>query len=177
MLLIKDASNTQQYAESDTYGQIAVTLSLGKTTIESASAVAYNSVQIRWRALEGREDTPYTVQRSFNSFAELSTVTGTDYTDNNVVAGTTYRYQVKGYRTVNGTRVYGRCFDAVTVKPMPGTTNLSSEVKSVTSVKLSWDKVSGVSGYEVYRKVSGDDDFKKIKTVEGGNKTSYTDKS
>ena len=173
----KDASNTQQYAESDTYGQIAVTLSLGKTTIESASAVAYNSVQIRWRALEGAEGyTVYRAEGASNSFAELSTVTGTDYTDNNVVAGTTYRYQVKGYRTVNGTRVYGTVSDAAAVKPMPGTTNLSSEVKSVTSVKLSWDKVSGVSGYEVYRKVSGDDDFKKIKTVEGGNKTSYTDK-
>ncbi len=53
--------------------------------------------------------------------------------------------------------------------------SLKSAKGSKTSVKVTWGKVSGASGYYVYRKVSGGK-YKKIATVKGGSKVSYADK-
>lgn len=43
------------------------------------------------------------------------------------------------------------------------------------TVKFTWKKSTGASGYYVYRK-TGNGSFKKLATVKGGSKTSYTDK-
>jgi len=51
-------------------------------------------------------------------------------------------------------------------------TNISS-----TSVKLSWDKVANVEGYQIYRSTSKNGTYKKIATVTGYKTTTYTDKS
>lgn len=42
---------------------------------------------------------------------------------------------------------------------------------------LKWKKVSGASGYEIYRSTSKDKDFKKIKTISKGSTVTYKDKS
>ena len=55
----------------------------------------------------------------------------------------------------------------------------SSEASKVVrvnkSVKITWKKSKGASGYYVMRKTENSS-WKKIKTVKGGSKTSYTDK-
>ena len=176
----QDEAGTTKYAESKNFAQITVAPSLGKVTAASAVANDYNSVVFSWNALDGAEG--YTVYRAVGAstnFAELGSVGAGElkYTDTTVSAGTTYSYKVNAYRTVNGSKVYGEASDALTAKPMPASTTLKSEVKGAKSVKLTWEKVSGADGYAIYRKVSGQDEFKNIKTVEGGSKTSYTDKS
>lgn len=52
----------------------------------------------------------------------------------------------------------------------------SVKAKSKTSVTIKWKKVSGVKGYVIYQKKSGGS-YKKIATVKGGSKVSYTKKS
>lgn len=52
---------------------------------------------------------------------------------------------------------------------------LVSAVRVNKSVKFTWKKSSGASGYYVYRK-TGSGSWKKLATVKGGSKTSYTDK-
>ncbi|MCD7753053.1 MAG: fibronectin type III domain-containing protein, partial [Clostridiales bacterium] len=47
---------------------------------------------------------------------------------------------------------------------------------AATGVKVSWGKVTGASGYYVYRKTSGGT-FSKIATVTSGSTVSYTDKT
>lgn len=47
-------------------------------------------------------------------------------------------------------------------------------VRSASALEVSWQKVSGASGYEVYRK-SGSGSFQKVASVEGINQCSYTD--
>lgn len=43
------------------------------------------------------------------------------------------------------------------------------------SLKLTWQKVSGVSGYEIRRSEKSDGDFKKIATINSADTTTYTD--
>ncbi|NLK94625.1 MAG: hypothetical protein GX275_05500 [Clostridiales bacterium] len=50
--------------------------------------------------------------------------------------------------------------------------NLKSQSTSFTTANLAWDKVSGATGYEVYRSSNGGKSYVKIKAVTGN---SYTD--
>ena len=54
--------------------------------------------------------------------------------------------------------------------------NLSVKQSSKTSVTLSWDKVSGADGYEIYRKTGADGTYKKIKTITSGKTVTYKNK-
>ena len=56
-------------------------------------------------------------------------------------------------------------------------TTISKAENKAAGVKLTWKKVSGATGYVVYRKNSGSKSWKKIKTVKGASKTAYTDSS
>lgn len=44
---------------------------------------------------------------------------------------------------------------------------------SKTAVTLSWDKVKGADGYEIYRKTGADGTYKKIKTISSGKTVTY----
>ncbi len=57
----------------------------------------------------------------------------------------------------------------------PASTTLSGKASSYDKVKLSWKKVSGASGYRVYRYDSSSKSYKNIKTISGAGTTSYTD--
>ncbi|MBQ4068527.1 MAG: Ig-like domain-containing protein [Lachnospiraceae bacterium] len=51
------------------------------------------------------------------------------------------------------------------------TTNISA------GIQLNWNKVSGATGYIIYRKNNGKGSWKKIATIKGGSKITYTDKA
>lgn len=51
--------------------------------------------------------------------------------------------------------------------------NLKVKQSSKTSVSLSWDKISGADGYEIYRKTGKDGTYKKIKTITSGKTVAY----
>ena len=54
-------------------------------------------------------------------------------------------------------------------------TKINYAKSSKSGITVKWNKISGHSGYYIYRK-TGSSDWKKIATV-GKNTTSYTDKS
>lgn len=48
--------------------------------------------------------------------------------------------------------------------------------KNIHAIKLKWDKVDGASGYRIYRYSKKENKYKKIKTINGKNKTKWIDK-
>jgi fibronectin type 3 domain-containing protein len=56
-----------------------------------------------------------------------------------------------------------------------GAAKLSAEASGFKCIKLSWDKISGASGYEIYRSTSSGDSGSLINTVKYGSVTSYLD--
>jgi len=105
----------------------------------------------------------YTLQRCQGSgcsiFSQLTTVTGTTYTDSGVSQGAIYSYQVLATNTANQQSGWSNTATAtapVTTPPNPPS-GLTGSATSWSTVKLSWtaatDPVSGVSvqGYKIYR--------------------------
>jgi len=54
--------------------------------------------------------------------------------------------------------------------------SLTVKQASKTSVTLSWDKVDGAEGYEIYRKTGADGTYKKIKTITSGKTVTFKNK-
>ncbi len=132
-----------------------------------------SSVKVSWGKVTGAQK--YVVYRkkgSAKSWSKVKTTTSTSYTDKDVKGGTTYKYMVKAY---DGSIVSSYNSSGTSIKFLSAP-KLSSVKSSKSGVTFKWNKVSGASGYYVYRK-TGSGDYKKIATVKGNSKVSYLDKS
>lgn len=185
------ASFTYTYVIAGTLQSVTVTVNVDKTdfvekavsvgrveTLATASS-AYNKVKLTWSNVDGA--TGYRVYRSTSktsgftkvkSITKNSTVT---YTNSGLSCGTTYYYKVRAYRLIDGNYYFGDYSAVVSGKPVPAAPGSVSVAKaSKKKVKISWNKVTGASGYRVYRSQSKTSGFSKIKTVTSGSKLTYT---
>lgn len=150
--------------------------SVAQPNISSISVVSSKYIKLNWKSVSGAKG--YRLYRKSNgsSWKEIKTLSGTSYTDKNVKFGTKYTYTVRAYKMIKGTNywsTYNKTGKSVTVtysEPML----LSVKTSSYNALKLTWKKVSGVSGYRVYRKTSANGSYKAIATL--GNVSTYTDK-
>jgi fibronectin type 3 domain-containing protein/ribosomal protein S6 len=142
------------------------------TSFKAASA-GYNSNKLTWTAVTGA--TGYSIYRSTSatgSFTYLKGVTGTSYTDTSLTTGTTYYYQIKAYVMVGTNKVMSSASATVNAKPAPAKpTGLKAVSTGYNSNKLTWNAITGATGYSIYRSTSPDSGFTYLKGVTG---TSYT---
>lgn len=128
-------------------------------------------VQLSWQAVPGAQG--YAVydlnDRLIAKTANLS------YRQSDLDAMTAYGYKVRAYIVVNGVTHYGGFSGAVRA-----TTSIAKPVVSLKAGKkkarVSWKRIKGVSGYEVYRSNKKSKGYKKIKTAGRVSITSYTNK-
>ncbi len=97
----------------------------------------------------------------------------TSYIDEAVAKkdGINYRYTVRAY----GSSCTSDFEDGLVMKRL-STPSVKSATSSKSGITVKWGKVSGSSGYYIYRK-TGSSSYKKIATVKGGSKSSYVDKT
>ena len=135
-----------------------------------ASAQKTTSVKLSWS--KKSKITGYQVYTN-NSRTRLTQQKGTSYTIKNLKAGKTYKYKVRTY-TVVGKKTYYGSFATITFATAPKEAAASAKASGKKAVKVSWKKVSGASGYEIYYATSKNGTFKKAATVIRGNVLSYT---
>jgi len=106
----------------------------------------------------------YAVFRSTSSsgtFSKIGEPTKNSYTDTSVEEGAKYYYKVRSYITLNGVKYYSGYSKAVN-----GAKNNGAPIITVTptemSVKLAWQSISNITGYEVYRATSPEGTYKKL---------------
>ena len=135
--------------------------------IISAVAVDYNSVRIEWERVE--DAAGYAIYRRFSG-GDWQTVGTTDklcYTYNSAKPSLKTYYKVIAYNTVGGKRIYGEYSSVRTVttkleKPkIDGTPEVS-----YNSVRITWSKIAGATGYRVYIKQSGGK-WKRVSVTKG----------
>lgn len=142
----------------------------------TVSATNSNSgVTVKWSKSAGA--TGYIVYRKTGTtgWTKIATVKGAgtlSYIDKKASSGVTYRYTVKAY--------YGSYTSSFVTNGFAVRRLTTPTLKSVTSGKLGvtfkWNKVTGATGYIVYRK-TGNGNWQKIATVKGNTKVSYLDKN
>ena len=93
----------------------------------------------------------------------------TSYTVKDLKAGTAYTFAVKPYYKKGDTVIWGKYtqFETATA---PATPKLAYK-NGAKSVTLSWDKVSGATGYVIYYSTEKKGEYKKVVATKG---TSYT---
>lgn len=111
-----------------------------------------------------------TVSAGKNSytFKRLKGAKGTKLTP-----GTVYKVRVAAYQTVKGATVYKKTETLQTAtKPAKAVVKVTG--KSAAKARITWKKVMGSSGYEIYMSTKKKSGYKKIKTITSSKKVSYT---
>ena len=96
------------------------------------------------------------------------------YTVSKLKAGTTYKFAVKAYKTVDKREITSQKYPQLITSTNPANITKSNFKSSANTVKMSWSKVNGATGYRVYKYNTS---TKKWQTVANTKNTSYTFKN
>lgn len=150
-----------------------------KTSVTSVKSTAYNKLKVSWKVVPAAAS--YQVYRStkkdgdYQNIKTIDSVGTSSWTDSSVKTGKIYYYKIKVVvKTQNGNQTSG--FSNVkSAKAVPAKTTLKAKASNAKNVKLTWSKVKGANGYEIYRSNSKDGKYQKVKTISKGGTTSYKD--
>ena len=150
--------------------------SIKTTGVKASAESASGPVKLSWS--ETADDvTGYRVYRydpEQEKYVYLKSTKNRSYTDENVSSGKTYQYKVRCYWTIGGTNYYGNYSSVVSVTTPPAkVSGVSTAVRSSTYLTLSWDKVSGASGYRIYKYNTSSKSYEKVTTISKGSTVSY----
>lgn len=144
--------------------------------LTGAKARAYNAITITWNKVDGASG--YGIFRkgpedkNWQGLTIVGSINNT-YTDTTAVPGTKYTYTVRAYCSSEGKRLGGEYNKA----GISATANLSKAstpsiaAASNHSNKLTWNKVDGATGYQVYCKVGKNGNYQRVNVTAG---TSFT---
>lgn len=95
------------------------------------------------------------------------------YQDRGLTLGKTYHYKSRSYIVVSGARVYSRSTKSYAYTPkLTAPTNAAADPDGSDRIRITWDKTSGASGYEVSRASKSAGPYKTLSAVKG---LSYVD--
>lgn len=147
---------------------------LENPAITAVSNASYNTLRVEWPVVAGAVG--YQVYRSETQDGEYSLLTEiadgavTSYTDATCECGKIYYYYIKAGQSIDSTTTYGNASAIASGKTTPNRTSISgSSTDGNTKVSLSWKKVSGAQGYEVYK------NGKLVKTIDNADTLSWSE--
>ena len=124
-----------------------------------------NTITLRWSKVIGATGYRlYVYNTKTGKYKTLKTTQGTTTTIKELKAGTTYKYAVKAYtKTDDGETIWAETSAKLTTATKPATLKVKLTAGS-KKVDLSWNKVTGATGYQIYMKAPGGS-YKKIKVT------------
>lgn len=162
------------YDSAKKYGAASASLkmSTAPTKISSLKVKSTTSttITLTWAKLSGA--TGYEVSYSTDGKKwNKTTTTSNSITLKKLSSNKKYQIKIRPYKKTGSYTAYGQFSSVVKATTnVAAPTSLKSSSVTKNSLKLSWKKVSGASGYEVYR------NGKKVKTITKGSTVSFSDK-
>ena len=145
---------------------------IGVPTIEAKQSGTKVNVKIS----KIKDATGYEIYKSNSlngKYTKIATTKSTSYKDYDIAYTQEYYYKVRAYNSVSGKKVYSEYTEPINVKTYIPATTLKITREDLNRLKMTWDKSSGFSGYEIY--ISNDNlDYKVLKDITSYNTNSYT---
>ncbi|MBQ1386167.1 MAG: L,D-transpeptidase family protein [Erysipelotrichales bacterium] len=136
---------------------------------------ASSGLKVSWNKADNANG--YEVWRKMSTdsrYSRLMVTNSLSYLDTQTADGKTYRYKVRSfYSAGSGQYEFGE-FSEVASYVKVGTPKITAIANTSGGIKITWDKATQASAYQIYRKVSGESSYTKIKSV-GKSVTSFTD--
>lgn len=130
-----------------------------------------SSVKLSWTKVDGAGG--YAIYTADNKL--IAKTTATSYQHKKLKAVKTYTYKVRPYVVSDGATYYGKFSNTISIMTKPSKPSVKLTA-GTGQVKVKWKKISGVSGYVIYRSTKKSSGYKKIKTIKKASTTSYTNK-
>lgn len=113
------------------------------------------TIELQWKASSSKVNgyEVYRYDSGANRYDKVATVTGTSFKDTGLVAGTKYAYKIRSYIKLNGKTYYSSYTEKTDGVTLPAKVKglKQAEDSTSTTVRMKWDILKGVSGYEVYK--------------------------
>ena len=144
----------------------------GTVKLSSIKATDYNKINIKWKKVSGATNyIVYYKKAGSGKWIKVKTLDNTksSYTHTSskkypIVVGQKYQYTVKAYnKKTKKSGSYNTKGLTVTAS-LKMVTGIEAKIEG-TTVKLTWNKVSGADKYAIYSKIKADDKWSKIITV------------
>lgn len=145
-----------------------------------AARSAYNGVKLTWSKVEGADG--YKVYRYNSSkkayvlYKTISSGNTVSYSNTGLTTGTKYAYKISSYKKINDKVLESEKSGVKSATPSLSTPTISLKAGS-KKVTVKWNKISGATGYKVYRATSKNGKYTCVKTVKSGKTVSYVNKS
>ncbi len=143
-----------------------------KMKLSTSVETGKKRVTFTWEKVKGAEGyLLYQYDAKTKKYTLLKKILGADTTtySKNYAYGTKHSFKIRAFRTESdGSMKYGKYSPVVKAEVvLAKVTGISPEYQSKSKVSLSWKKVSGAKGYQIYRSSTKNGKYKKIKTVKG----------
>lgn len=139
-----------------------------------------NSITLQFDPVENADGyRVYKYNSTSGAYEKVGDITDpavTSYKVSGLTSCTEYKFKVRAYKTIGGTKYWGS-YSAVltdTTRPAQGK-ELAATTTSATEITLNWNKVARADGYKVYRYDTATDSWKCVKTITGNTNLTYTD--
>lgn len=168
-----DVNSTLGNFTTDTLEESRPVTYLPSPEVLSVSNIS-DGIELKWNPVENA--VYYAVYRRIvgveTELTEYEIVPSTSFTDRDVVSGKTYTYSVKAVNDYSES-AFTKTGYTLTRVPSTSVTGLTA---LADNIQVSWKAVSGVDGYNIYRKtVDGDGTWEKAGTA-SKTQTTYNDK-
>ncbi len=141
----------------------------------AAQSSDYSSITISWDLLP--DASGYNIYSSTSengTYTSIGTTKEGQFISTKLATGKAYYYKVAAYRTSGSSKIEGDFAGPVSAKAVNAAPeNLKAVSASYNSVKLTWTKSAGASGYDIYRATSQTGSYSRIATNSGANTVSY----
>lgn len=140
----------------------AATKKPAKVSLTGVSSADYNAIKITWKKANAAEK--YQVYRASSKngkYKKVATTASRTYINRKLKFGKKYYYKVRALNKSKKGAFSQKEAATPKLKKVSGTTASSAKTGSVT---LSWKKVNGATGYQVYRATGKKGSFKKVKS-------------